>query len=223
MAADLQTLLADKEQIAVLEERDRMARELHDTLAQGVSGLVLQLEAVKHHLEKSEIPESQMIVSEAATQARDALRNARAAIDDLRAEALFAPDFVAVMAQRAQRFHAATGIVCNLEARLPDNLLLPPTVSLHARRAVAEMLANVASHAKATTVGLRLDLADGCLLVEVVDDGVGFDTEAAVGPGHYGIIGLKERARLIGGQFFIESAPENGTTVQLRLPLEKTV
>ena len=132
-----------------------MARELHDTLAQGVSGLVLQLEAVKYYLETGEIAESQVIVSEAAAQARDALRKARAAIDDLRAEALFAPEFVEAIAQQTQQFHATTGIVVKLDAQLPDNLLLPSTVSLHARRAVAEMLANVARHAEATTVQTR--------------------------------------------------------------------
>ena len=84
------------------------------------------------------------------------------------------------------------------------------------------MLANVARHAEATTVRLQLQLADGCLLIEVVDDGVGFDVETAVRPGHYGIIGLKERARLTGGQFSIQSSPEGGTTTLLRLPLEKT-
>ena len=222
VATDLQTLLADKEKIAVLEERDRMARELHDTLAQGVSGLVLQLEAVKHYLETGEITESQMIISEAATQARDALRKARAAIDDLRAGALFAPEFVETIDQRAQRFRAATGIVYELDAQLPDNLLLPSTVSLHARRAVSEMLENVARHAEATTVQIRLHLADGCLLIEVEDDGMGFDADSAVRPGHYGIIGLKERARLTGGQFSIESGPGNGTSAQMRLPLENT-
>ena len=222
VAADLQTLLAEKEKIAVFEERDRMARELHDTLAQGVSGLVLQLEAVKHHLESGEIPESQMIVSEAVTQARDAMSKARAAIDDLRAEAMFAPEFVETIAQRAERFHAATGITYELDAQLPDDLLLQPALCLHARRGLAEMLANVARHAEATTVQLRLHLADGCLLIEVADDGVGFDAEAAVRPGHYGIMGLKERARLTGGHFSIESAPESGTNVQLRLPLEET-
>jgi signal transduction histidine kinase len=82
------------------------------------------------------------------------------------------------------------------------------------------MLANVGRHAEATTVWIRLYLSDGCLLIEVVDDGVGFDAEAAVRPGHYGIIGLKERARLTGGHFSIESAPESGTTARPRLPLE---
>ena len=228
VAADLQTLLADKEQVAVLEERDRMARELHDTLAQGVAGLVLQLEAVKHHLEVGEIPESQMIVSEAVLQARDALRKARAAIDDLRADAMFAPDFVEVVTQRAQRFQASTGIAYELDAQLPDNLLLSPSVSLHARRALSEMLTNVARHAQAESVRLRLLLDAGCLLIEVADDGVGMDAEKPVlsgddvnaGPGHYGIIGLKERARLTGGRLSILSTPESGTTVQLRLPLE---
>jgi signal transduction histidine kinase len=223
VAADLQTLLADKEQIAVLEERNRMARELHDTLAQGVAGLVLQLEAVKHHLSEGEVAESQLIVAEASTQARDALRKARAAIDDLRAEALFAPDFIVAVTQQAQKFSATNNISCELDAQLPDSLLLPPTTSHHARRALAEMLANVARHAEATTVRVQLRLAeDGCLQIEVIDDGVGFDAETAVRPGHYGIIGLKERARLTGGRFSIESSPESGTTALLRLPLETT-
>ena len=222
VAADLQTLLADKEQIAVLEERNRMARELHDTLAQGVAGLVLQLEAVKHHLNEGEVAESQLIVAEASTQARDALRKAREAIDDLRAEALFAPDFVTAVTQQAQKFSDSNNLSVELDAQLPDSLLLPPATSLHARRALAEMLANVARHAEATTVCVELRLADGCLLINVIDDGVGFDVETAVRPGHYGIIGLKERARLTGGHFSIESAPESGTTALLRLPLEQT-
>jgi signal transduction histidine kinase len=222
VAADLQTLLVDKEQIAVLEERNRMARELHDTLAQGVAGLVLQLEAVKHHLNEGEVAESQLIVAEASTQARDALRKARAAIDDLRAEALFAPDFITAVTLQAQKFSATNSIPVELDAQLPDSLLLPPATSLHARRALAEMLANVARHAEATTVCAELWLADGCLLIKVIDDGVGFDVETAVRPGHYGIIGLKERAQLTGGYFSIESGPESGTTALLRLPLEQT-
>lgn len=223
VAADLQTLLADKEQIAVLEERERMARELHDTLAQGVAGLVLQLEAVKHHLNEGEVAESQLIVTEAATQARDALRKARAAIDDLRAEAMFAPDFITAVSRRTQKFGAANHIPVELDTQLPDSLLLPPTTSLHARRALTEMLANVARHAEATTVCVKLRLAeDGCLLIEVMDDGVGFDVESAVRPGHYGLIGLKERARLTGGYFVIESSPDMGTAALLKLPLEET-
>jgi signal transduction histidine kinase len=65
-------------------------------------------------------------------------------------------------------------------------------------------------------------LTDGFLLIEVEDDGIGFDAADAVRPGHYGIIGLRERARLTGGHFSIESAPDLGTTVHLRLPLETT-
>jgi signal transduction histidine kinase len=222
VAVDLQTLLADKEQIAVLEERNRMARELHDTLAQGVAGLVLQLEAVKHHLNEGEVAESQLIVAEASAQARDALRNARAAIDDLRAEALFASDFITAVSQQIQKFSDSNNISVELDAQLPDTLLLPPTTSLHARRALAEMLANVARHAEATKVSVKLRLADGYLLIEVVDNGVGFDVDTAARPGHYGIIGLKERAQLTGGSFSLESSPESGTTALLRLPLEKT-
>jgi signal transduction histidine kinase len=223
VADDLQTLLADKEQIAVLEERNRMARELHDTLAQGVAGLVLQLEAVKHYLNEGEVAESQLVIAEATTQARDALRNAREAIDDLRAEALFAPDFVTAVSQEAEKFSATNNISVELDARLPDSLLVPPATTHHARRALAEMLANVAKHAQATKVDVILRLAqDGCLQIEVVDDGTGFDVATAARPGHYGIIGMKERARLTGGRFSIESAPDGGTTARLNLPLEQT-
>ena len=222
VAVDLQTLLADREQVAALEERERMARELHDTLAQGVVGLVLQLEAVKHYLSEGEVAESQLIVTEATTQARDALRQARAAIDDLRAEALFAPDFIAVVTRRTQKFSASNNLSVELDTQLPDSLLLPSPISLHAQRALAEMLANVARHAEATTVYVTLWLKDGCMLIEVADNGAGFDVETAVRPGHYGLIGLKERARLTGGHFSINSSPTSGTTALLHLPLEKT-
>jgi signal transduction histidine kinase len=223
VATDLQILLADREKVAIVEERERMARELHDTLAQGVAGLVLQLEAVKHHLHEGEIAESQLIVADAGTQAREALRKARAAIDDLRAEAMLAPDFMTAVTQRTQQFSAANKIAVELDAQLPDSLLLPSAAALHARRALSEMLANVARHAEATAVRVNLSLAeDGCLQIEVVDDGVGFDVETAVRPGHYGLIGLKERARLTGGHFSITSSPKNGTTALLQLPLEET-
>jgi NarL family two-component system sensor histidine kinase YdfH len=180
------------------------------------------LEAVKHHLNESEVAESQLIVAEASAQARDALRKARAAIDDLRAEALFGPDFISAVSQQVQKFGDGNNLAVEVDAQLPDSLILPPATSHHARRALAEMLANVARHAAATTVRVYLRLADGFLLIEVVDDGVGFDVEAAVRPGHYGIIGLRERARLTGGRFVIESAPQSGTKALLRLPLEQT-
>ncbi|WP_420627961.1 histidine kinase [Candidatus Leptofilum sp.] len=220
VAAELQALLADKQQIAVLEERDRMARELHDTLAQGVAGLVLQLEAVKHLLNEGEVTETQQIVTEATMQARDALHKARAAIDDLRAEAVFAPDFVTAVSQRVNNFSTTNNITCQLDAQLPDSLLLPPALHLHARRALKEILTNIAQHARATTASARLRLVDNCLLIEVADDGVGFDVATAVRPGHYGLIGLKERAQLTGGHFAVESSTEEGTTIRLHLPLE---
>lgn len=220
VAAELQTLLKDKEQMAVLEERDRMARELHDTLAQGVSGLVLQLEAVGHHLEEDEITESQTIVSDAKAQARAALRKARAVIDDLRTGTDLAPDFEKNIRRRVQEFSRTYNLACDLDVQLPSSLRLPPAVSLHARRALTEMLTNVARHAQATTVEVVIHLEGNSLLIEVVDDGVGFEVDTVGRPGHYGMLGLKERAQLTGGQFSIESTPQRGTAVRLLLPLE---
>jgi len=222
VAAELQTLLKDKEQIAVLEERDRMARELHDTLAQGIAGLVLQLEAVMHRLDTNEIKSSRLIVSEAATEARDALHKARAVIDDLRAEAAFAPEYVKSVEKRARAFEATHGIVCEVDTQLPDELLIPATAAHHARRSLVEMLSNVARHANATKVQVKLRLEDRSLYLEVTDDGRGFEVETGTRPGHYGLLGLKERAQIMGGGFIIKSSPQMGTTVILSLPLEST-
>lgn len=220
VATELQTLLKDKEQFAVLEERDRMARELHDTLAQGMSGMVLQLEAVMHHLDENEIAESQDIIAEAAAQARSALRNARAAIDDLRTSTDLAPDFSDVLQQRVDEFTRLHDIPCELNVQLSPSLRLSPTVSLHARRALREMLTNVARHANAKKVKVNAFLKENDLVIEVVDDGVGFEVDKVNRIGHYGILGMKERAQLTGGQFVIENIPQQGTKVQLRLPVE---
>ncbi len=85
-------------------------------------------------------------------------------------------------------------------------------------RTVSEGLSNIARHANASQAGVRLSSRDGQLLVEVRDDGGGFDPQA-VGAGHYGLLGVRERARLAGGSMQIDSAPGAGTVISLKLPL----
>lgn len=226
VAKELQAVLVANAQIAVLEERNRMARELHDTLAQGVAGLVLQLEAVKHHLHAGENARSRAIVLDAAAQARQTLHNARAALDDLRADAQAGVDFAAVASQQMRDFCRSHSLACHIAVNLPDALRLAPATAHHARHALAEMLTNIAKHAQATTVWLQIAVAEAelsaPLSVEVRDDGVGFDAKAVVQHGHYGLIGLEERARSVGGRLTIQSTPAVGTTVRLQLPVTLT-
>ena len=207
---------AQVEDLTLANERQRMARELHDTLAQGLAGLVLQLEAIDSHLSRGNTTKAQAITQQAMDRARLTLADARRAIDDLRSGDPLDIDLDTAVCEEIDRFTAASGIPCELSIELPPSL--PEEVRECARRVVSEALTNIARHAQAQHVVIAFSPGDHTLDIEVRDDGVGFDP-AQIGAGHYGLIGLRERARLIGGTLNIESAPGQGTTLKAQLPL----
>lgn len=211
------------EDLTLAAERQRMARELHDTLAQGVAGLILQLEAVDSHLTAGRAARAQEIVQQAMARARSTLADARQAIGDLRAQSAasqtgVALDLESALHEEVARFTDATGMPCDLELYLPvalPGVLCEPTV-----RVVAEGLANIARHAQAGRAWVGGHVREGVFEVEIRDDGTGFDPAAKTTPaGHYGLVGMRERARLAGGTLVIDSAPGRGTRLVLRLPL----
>ena len=208
---------AQVEDLTLANERQRMARELHDTLAQGLAGLVLQLEAIDSHLSHGNPAKAQAITQQAMDRARSTLADVRRAIDDLRSDEMPEIDLETAVREEAGRFTAATGIPCELTIALPPSL--PDGVRDNALRVVSEALTNIARHAQARHTAVSLCSIDQALDVEVRDDGAGFDP-AQISAGHYGLIGLRERARLIGGALSIESAPGQGTTLRVCLPLE---
>jgi len=208
---------AQVEDLTLANERQRMARELHDTLAQGLAGLVLQLEAIDSHLSRGNTTKAQAITQQAMDRARSTLADARRAIDDLRSGDLPDIDLETMVRAEADRFTAANGIPCEL------SIVLPPSLSDDVRecalRVVREALTNIARHAQAQHAALSFCPGDHTLDIELCDDGVGFDP-AQISAGHYGLIGLQERARLIGGALSIESASGQGTTLRVQLPIE---
>jgi two-component system, NarL family, sensor histidine kinase YdfH len=205
------------EDLTLVAERQRMARELHDTLAQGVAGLILQLEAADSHLVAGRAERAQGIVQQAMTRARATLADARRAIDDLRIVPSTA-GLTDALRREVARFTDATGIPCAFDVAL--SAPLPEATAEHILRIVAEGLTNIARHAQAARAWVAVtESADG-VTVEVGDDGVGFDPAVAFGqPGHYGLLGMRERARLAGGTLGVVSAPGAGTRLTLRLPL----
>jgi NarL family two-component system sensor histidine kinase YdfH len=206
--AKLAAYNAKIESLTLQNERQRMARELHDTLAQGVAGLVLQLEAVKAHLASNRNERASAIVEKAITRARSTLAESRAAIDDLRA----APaDLAESVREQVDHFKQATGLPCDLDISVIENQLSPETAN-HAVNILSESLTNIARHAQATNVRVKLYVQNQTLELEVRDNGRGFDVDKQSG-GHYGLIGMYERARLTGGMLSIES-DSNGTYVQ---------
>jgi two-component system, NarL family, sensor histidine kinase YdfH len=206
--ARLAASAAKIETLTLQNERQRMARELHDTLAQGVAGLVLQLEAVKAHLASGRSERASDIVGQAIVHARSTLAESRAAIDDLR---VTTTNLVESIREKTERFTQATGIPCDLEISVNENQLSPETTT-HALNILNESLTNVARHAQASQVKMIFHIQGGHLQLEVRDNGQGFDPDQKTS-GHYGLIGMHERARLTGGTLAIESNA-SGTCVQ---------
>jgi NarL family two-component system sensor histidine kinase YdfH len=215
--AQLQASAERIEELTRLTERRRLARELHDTLAQGLAGVMMQLQAANARLSNGRYERAQEAVQQAITDVRAALAEARFAIDDLRAAEVSAPALPEAVNQTIERFATATGIPCS--ADLAALSYLPGSVSDHMLMAIREALSNVARHAQARQVWIRAVQHETTVVVEVRDDGIGFDAETiTLQPGHYGLLGLRERARLAGGQLDIVTSPGAGTTIRLAVP-----
>lgn len=209
---------AQVEDLTIASERQRMARELHDTLSQGLAGLILQLEAVDAHLAGNRAGRARTIIQETLVQARSTLADARRAIDDLRSTGTLGLGEAA--RQEAGRFTAATGIPCDVEIFLPASL--PDLVTEAAIRGIAEGLTNIARHARAKNAKLHIAFSEGQdeLEIGISDDGIGFNPQE-IEAGHYGLLGMRERVRLAGGRLEVHSEAGKGTQLVIWFPMEK--
>jgi two-component system, NarL family, sensor histidine kinase YdfH len=206
------------EDLTIAAERQRMARELHDTLSQGLAGLILQLEAADAHLNQQHPEKAREIIGQAMQKAREALADARRAISNLRETNL--GELGDSLRREVDRFEAATGIPCAFHADQPPPL--PDPVKETILRTVSEALTNIARHAQASEAAVALSLSKieaHTLRLEIKDNGLGFDP-AQIPSGHYGILGIRERIRLIGGTFTLDSAPQTGTILKVQIPVE---
>ncbi len=202
--------------LTLANERQRMARELHDTLAQGLAGLILQLEAANTHLANGRSERAQMILQQAMSRARATLADARRAIDDLRAGQTTTQDLETALREQVAHFSDATSIPCALDISLRSQL--PDVAREQVLRTVTEGLTNIARLAQAQHAWVNVKDTQEELIVELRDDGCGFDSKK-IPPGHYGLLGIRERARLVNGTIEIASASGQGTTLKLHLPL----
>ena len=215
-SAELSGYAEEVEEAALVNERQRLARELHDTLAQGLVGVALQLEAADTYLGSDGASRARTIVRQALGRARETLSEARRAIEGLR-EPETDTTTAATLQREAARFSVATGIECEMAVDFPDDV--SPEIAEQLRRVITEALTNVARHARARRVEATVIARDGVLEVTVRDDGVGFEVvESTDKRGHYGLLGLEERARAMGGTFAVHSALGEGTTLRFEIP-----
>jgi ligand-binding sensor domain-containing protein/signal transduction histidine kinase len=203
---------------AVLAERTRIAREIHDTLAQGFVGVSTQLELTAHHLAQSNVLEATQQVDRTRTLVREGLADARRSIWDLRVDATQAtlPLRLTNLIQQSSTEHLKTNIDIGGTYRA-----LAPSLENEVLRIAQEALANVVRHSGATRAELNLRYHPNELTLTISDNGVGFQSTDTTLPaqGHFGLQGMRERAVQIGGTLKVESSSETGTIVTLRAPL----
>ena len=201
------------EQLAVSRERNRLAYELHDTLAHGLSSLAVQLEAMSV-LWTSQPEKVRTMLADALTGTRTALGEARRAIAALRARPLEDLGLARAVRELAESTAAQAGLA--LDLGVPPALDGLNTETEHAiYRIAAEALANVVRHAQARRLAVRLEASESEVRLEVADDGRGFDPATASSEQRFGLYGMQERARSLDGELTVESAAGKGTTVLL--------
>jgi two-component system, NarL family, sensor kinase len=197
------------------EERNRLAREIHDTLAQDLSAIAFQLEAAEALLAQRAEPERvRRSVSAALDLARQGLEETRRSVLDLRAAPLEGRTLPAALAALSE---GAETPAVTFEAEGAD-VRLPPAVEVGLYRIAQEALQNALRHAAAARIRIRLETSPDRVRLTVQDDGRGFAMEGAAAS-RFGLVGMRERAHLLGGSFQIESSPGAGTRVTVEVPL----
>jgi len=204
-------LHARRLEAAQTEERNRLAREIHDTIAQDFSAIAFQLEAAEALLEQQAEPERiRRSVSAALGLSRKGLEEARRSVLDLRAaplEGRTLPEALAALA-------AGSGAV--FEAAAPVDAL-PPAVEIGLYRIAQEALQNALRHAAASRILIRLEAREEMIRLTIEDNGQGFMMGEA--GGHFGLVGMQERTRLLGGNLQVQSSPGAGTRITAEAPL----
>jgi two-component system NarL family sensor kinase len=219
IAIERARLFARSARVGALEERNRLAREIHDTLAQGITAVALQLEHADALLDTPKnAPRAQQAVRQALALTRANLEETRRSVHDLRAAPLEGRTLPEALAALAAEWSAEGDTTASFEL-VGESRPLPVRIETGLYRMAQEALANVRRHAAARHVTLRLETVPRSVRLLIEDDGQGFDPEQ-VRAGSYGLMGLNERARLLGGTFRLESGLGAGTRLEVALPLD---
>jgi signal transduction histidine kinase len=208
-------LLTQAREAGVLEERQRLAREIHDTIAQGLTGIVTQLEAAQR---TGDAAEHDRRIGNAKALARDSLAEARRSVEALAPQALENARLPEALAAEAARWSATSGVAADVTTT-GDARPLHPEIEVTLLRIGQEALANVGKHASASRVALTLSYMEDEVRLDVLDDGSGFSKDdARPAEGGFGLVGMDQRVRRLSGQLEIESEPGRGTAVSASVP-----
>ena len=208
-------------ELVVLEERNRIAREIHDSIAQGLTGIIWQLNAMERTAASAGGIASDAL-DRVRSLARDSLRDARRSVWDLHAGFPQGQSLGATLREEIDRVTGDGRIRASVEV-LGSERVLPSGVETALLRICQESLANMLKYANASEVVTTLEYTDTDVRLALKDNGVGFDPDLPVrvdgDKGGFGLISMRERARLLGGELRVESSPGRGTLVEATLPV----
>jgi signal transduction histidine kinase len=208
-------------QMAVTEERNRLAREIHDTLAQSFTGILLHTEALATSLPPA-LRRSMKALSSIQQLARSGLDEARRSVQALRPKALEGSTLAEALEQAARCISSEGRLSCHFKKR-GRAVQLSPEMEVELFRIAQEAMTNVRKHARAKSASMTMQFKAGQMILTIQDDGVGIaantSSERQTG---YGLATMRERAQRIGGQLQIETPADGGTAVHVLVPLNRT-
>jgi signal transduction histidine kinase len=215
-------LFADTQELATINERNRIAREIHDTLAQGLAGIIVQLHAADAWL-GPEPPQARTALTRATELARSSLQEARRSVWDLRPEGLQRAGLAGAVRDELAKVRDGTGTKTSLRLKGMRSLVLPAEVEVAVFRIIQEAVGNALRHAHPTAVTVEIARSGQWLRVTVGDNGLGFKPAGHRRMGSFGITSMRERADACGGSLEVVSTPGSGTQVILEVPYEEPI
>jgi len=220
IAVERARLFARQAEFGATLERNRLAREIHDTLAQGLAAITMQLETADALLDAgSNAERAQSAITQALSLARANLEEARRSVLDLRAAPLDGRTLAQALSALAEEWSSQSDAPVWFQVT-GGSRPLPNRVEAGLYRIAQEAVGNAVRHAGARTIRLKLQAQPGQVRLLILDDGRGFDA-TAIPQDRYGLAGISERAHLLGGKLTLQTSPGRGTRVEVRLPLDE--
>ncbi|MEN4011182.1 MAG: sensor histidine kinase [Bellilinea sp.] len=208
----------EREYRVILQERIRLAREIHDSLAQTLAYLKLTAAQMQNQLAQGDLNRLEQLINQSHQALADAYLETRQVIDNLRLTP--AENMILWLEAMTREFEKHSGLKVNRKfpTSTPE---VEPEVQAQLLRIIQEAFSNIRKHSKASSVGLEVRIWKGTLVLEISDDGVGFSAEDVLEFSRHGLRGMRERAELIGADFQVISKPMSGTTVRINLPINE--
>jgi signal transduction histidine kinase len=206
------------ERIAVLEDRQRLAHELHDSVTQSLYGVTMYSEAASRLLDADQADKAKGLMHDLQKAALEALREMRLLVFELRPPVLQKKGLAGALQARLAAVEGRAGV--KTEFLTAGAISLPGAIEKALYGIAKESLNNILKHAEATRISVELRQSESSASLEISDNGLGFDTAVARQRGGLGLLGLEERATAIGGLLFIDSHPGSGTLIRVEVPLK---